>query len=307
MKTQTIISLLILSLFSLNLCDDQIATFNNVTVHALQASGQLLISYAVNETNFDTVTVTLNSLSEKNQNGTVVGGADHTVNFSGLTFTVSNFTNGTLNNVSALLSDLTVTDFSKNQKAALDVKVYLFTEEGTITTGDAKKTVKPGFVKFIYGVSNWQFCKNLTTPCEGVNCCVKQEQNVTEVGSFLDLVFTVKGSKNATKENSLKFDLGNSDLTLSNFIQLDGGNFTKLTSSYPAYERTDNKDVFTVRIPTFEKTAVYDPYVEMDGLKKPSNVWLVVGIIVGIVAIAVVVFAVLKCFKNGSKSEPLMP
>lgn len=302
MKSISILAIILISLFSLNICD-QAETVNNVTLSA-QATGELVVSNTYiknNATVEDTINIKLKSLVEKDVNGTVITDSNHSFSdFTGFNITVTPFQSGKLNNVSLSFANITITNSSEaTNNFTVELSALIFSEEGEIQTGGAELVkVGPGYVKFEFMVRNWAFCSNLTViPCED-----------NQTGSFLDLAFDVKGSKNATKDHDLKYKIGNSDLILSNYNSIDSANSTKLPTGFPQYQRTVDTDEFTVRFPTFEKSAFYDPIVVMERVElQHSNLWLIVGIVVAILAIVAVVFVVVRCFKNGRKQEALMP
>jgi hypothetical protein len=283
----------------MNICD-QTESVSNVTLSVSETTGELVISSPKkNATLTESIRINLKSLIEKDENGTAITDAKHSfTNFNQFNFTVTPFTNGTTNNVSRWSSFLTINNVSETtNNFTVEVSTSIFSEEGEIYTGDKELAqVGPGYVKFSFNVKDWVFCSN-STPCEG-----------DQIGSFLDLAFEVQDSENATKGHDLKYKIGNSDLVFSNYYNIDEANSTKLPSGYPQYQKLQDSDVFTVRFPTFKTNALYDPIVVMEGVElSHSNTWMIVGIIVAILAIAIVVFAVVKCFKTGRKEEALMP
>lgn len=317
MNKLSILAIILLSLFSLNLCQDGDVAVNGVSVKLLGQSGKLVLTKNItsgNTTTEESVTVNFSSLSEKDENNAVVGKSGaikHSFeNFAQLDFTITNFTEGKFQNLTVYQTSF-VAEKIVNPDTTFTGTFYVFTQDGEITTGTNETTkVAPGVVKFSIDINKWPFCSNTDATCDDqtdATCC-KQGQNL-EIGKYLDFALEIKGNKIINKTESSTYDLGNSNFILSRYAQLDAGDYTELPAGYPAYEKQGVSDVFTFRFPTFTQSASYDPVIIMNesDTTESSNTWLIIGVIVGIVAIAVVVFFVVKCFKNGSRDEKLMP
>ena len=315
MKTLNILATILFSLFSLNFCDDADLLLNDVAVKVLGQSGKIQIvkNYTTgNETKLETVTINFSALREKDKDGNDVGTTGpvkHSFNnFTELNFTVDPVQIGNVLNLTAISTTLTATDIIGNKIGTFVAKVVVFNETGVIETG-TNETVKvnAGTLKFTVDVKDWQFCDGAVNDTASA-ICVKGDER--ETGAFLDFELEIKGQKEANRSlnSNSTYQLGNSDFVLSNYVKLDDGDFTKLPENYPAYERQGEKDIFTFRFPLFKTSASYDPLVVMNSAEEESSsTWLIIGIVVGIVAIGVVIFFVLKCFGSGRKSETLMP
>jgi hypothetical protein len=316
MKTLNILATILFSLFSLNFCDDADLLLNDVAVKVLGQSGKIQIvkNYTSgNETNLETVTINFSALREKDENGTEVGyngRVNHTFNnFAELNFTVGPVQEEKFQNLKVLSANL-LAYLTDEANAEVMVRVDVFNETGVIETGvienGRKETtkVKAGDVKFTFSIIKWWFCDgSVDNPIMRQFC---RRGDSTETGAYLDFELEIKGQKAANRSlnsNSI-YQLGNSELVLFNYVIIDDDKYTKLPENYPAYER--EKDIFTIRFPKFRYSASSDFLVVMNSAEKESSLktWLIIGIVVVTVVIAVVIFRFgLKCFKSGRKSE----
>ncbi len=301
----------------MNVCDDSdVVSVSGVSVKVLGQSGKLVITKNItngNTTTEESVTVNFSSLIERDNEGNEVGQSGQVKhsfnNFAQLNFTVSNFTEEKYQNLTVFKTSLTASEI-----VAADTNFtgtfYVFTEGGDIQTGKNETTkVAPGAVKFSVDVNNWPFCQshNETDACEEPTCCQKGQD--FEVGSYLDFDLQIKGGISANNTGNNTYDLGNSHFILSQYVLLDEEQlYTQLPDNYPAYSKQGETDVFTFRFPRFSKSLSYDPVVIMNSgdQSSSSNIWLVVGIFVGIILLAIVVFMVVKCFKSERKQDQLM-
>lgn len=315
MNKLSIIAIILISLLSMNICQDSNVEFNSVNLKVLGQSGKIVLSKNFttdNQTITEQVVIRFSSLTERDVMQNEVGQAGkvkHSFNnFAVLDFSVTNVTEQTYQNITVFQTSLKAVNIVQN--ASFTGSLLVFKEKGNITTGvNETEQVYPGALKFSVDIDNWVFCKkpeNKTEPCIEPTCCSKG--NEFEEGSYLDFALEIKGQKDANVTGINSYDLGNSKFVLSSYVNVDNVP-TKLSEGFPKYEKQVVNDVFTFRFPKFEKNVSYDPLVVMKGIEdasKTSNTFLIVGIIVGIVSILVVVFLVLKCFKNGRKKDSLM-
>lgn len=316
MKTLNILATILFSLFSLNFCDDADLSLNDVAVKVLGQSGKIQIvkNYTTgNETKLETVTINFSALREKDKDGNDVGTTGpvkHSFNnFATLNFVVDPVQEGKVQNLTVLSTTLTASKIIGDKIGTFVAKVLVFNETGVIETGTNETAkVNAGALKFTVDVKDWQFCDGTVEDPDSPAICEKGQDR--ETGAFLDFELEIKGQKEANRSlnSNSTYQLGNSEFVLSNYVKLDDGEYTKLPENYPAYERQGEKDIFTFRFPLFKTSASYDPLVVMNSAEEESSsTWLIIGIVVGIVAIGVVIFFVLKCFGSGRKSETLMP
>ena len=304
MSTLTTLAIILISLFSLNVCQvDQVQVFKNLSLTAQAQSGGLVIScnYSSNDIlQTDTVTVNLQSVVERDINGTAITDPNHTFSsFSGLAFKVDEFIQVVYDNIPVFMVRSVA---NMNTDSTITVYAMVFAEEGILETGTNELIeVRAGAVKFMYKIENWKFCTDATASCTGING--------NKIGAYLDLTFSVDGSQNATTKDNVSYELGNSDLILSQFISVDDEDSTLLPANYPLYQRQETSDFYTVRFPTFNFNAYYDPIIKMDGLKIPElrNTGLIAGIIVGVVVLLLVAFFICRYFKRSRAQETLMP
>ena len=310
MKKFNTLAIILISLFNLSVCKDQVEVFKDLTLTAQAQSGAIVISvnYTINSTvATDTVTVTINSLVEKDVNGVAIEDPNHSfTDFSGLNFTIDEFKVNLYENDPSLIVVSTANVIS-NTNSTITVHAILYTEDGMVETG-AKELVevKEGYIKLIYEIKNWQFCTHSAVNCTGINCCL--QGNGTQIGAYLDLSFAVQGSQIASTNDNLLYNLGNSDLILSQYASIDDGAWTQLETKYPLFQSQGNSNIFTVRFPTFNSSAIYDPIITMNRIDRHNslkNIGLIIGIFLIIIAL-LMAFYYYRYFKRSRLQENLI-
>ena len=281
----------------------------NVTLKIKGHSGKIVLSRVYsNPKESDSLEIRFGSITEKDMNGTEVGktgSVKHSFNnFAQLDFEVMPVVETTFQNLSVFQTSL-------NAKIVTNVTsftgtFYIFKQNGTIDTGNNNfQDVKERNVKFSIEIKNWPFCKP-SDQCTGPNCCINQ--NVNEIGSFIDFTLELSGSKNPSNSSSYKYDLGNGQFILSQYCMLDNS-WTKLPNNYPNYSHDNNTEYFTFRFPTFQKTLMYDPIVQI-GIEdtSKSHLALIIGIIIGVILAIAIVSVGIYCYKkrNSQTTENLI-
>lgn len=113
--------------------------------------------------------------------------------------------------------------------------------------------VRNGDVKFNLALSNWHWCG------EGAECSKGQ---TSQVGAFIDVVISVKGSAEAKAGSDGKsVELGGgATIELSDRVFVDG-EWTTMPAGYPMVSTQGSSTMFTFRFPKFSESALYDPVV----------------------------------------------
>lgn len=113
--------------------------------------------------------------------------------------------------------------------------------------------VRNGDVKFNLALSNWHWCG------EGAECGKGQ---TSQVGAFIDVVISVKGSAEAKVGSDGKsVELGGgATIELSDRVFVDG-EWTTMPAGYPMVSTQGSSTMFTFRFPKFSESALYDPVV----------------------------------------------
>lgn len=199
------------------------------------------------------IRVQIEALRQKDSAGNVLGSggnAKHSFN----SFATQDFAFGALEDTSyggvtcvKLPFTATLAPGSK-----IEIHVFLFKENGTITVGADKFAVTNSTMKFNVLLSNWVWCSN-NGVCKGTD----------GVGASVELDFSVT-SKEAAKKSpnatGLLYSLGGgARMRLSDKIQLDGGSWTQMPGAGPTLTGTDKISKFTLKFPRFNSTALYDP------------------------------------------------
>lgn len=250
--------------------EEKTMSFNDVAVKILGHSGKIEITRDASVapapvTDKEVITVTISSLKEKDVDGNEVGktgSVKHSYeNFANLDFKFGEFEDTKLNEVKCrkLKFGLEAGTLFPSLDTTLNINVYLFSESGTIKTGNnSSSEVRKGTMKFSVDVNSWPFCLP-KDKCKDSTCCLKGQTN--EVGEYLDLEIEIKGSKAAKDKTDNKVMLGdNSQIVLPTEINVDGA-WTTMPTGYPQQVGSE-KSTYTFRFQKFEKTLSYDPLIE---------------------------------------------
>lgn len=113
--------------------------------------------------------------------------------------------------------------------------------------------VRNGDVKFNLALSNWHWCG------DGAECGKGQ---TSQVGAFIDVVISVKGSGEAKAgPDGKSVELGGgATIELSDRVFVDG-EWTTMPAGYPMVSTQGSSTMFTFRFPKFSESALYDPVV----------------------------------------------
>merc|ERR1712100_851862 len=184
------------------------------------------------------IRVQIEALRQKDSAGNVLGSggnAKHSFN----SFATQDFAFGALEDTSyggvtcvKLPFTATLAPGSK-----IEIQVFLFKENGTITVGADKFAVTNSTMKFNVLLSNWVWCSN-NGVCKGTD----------GVGASVELDFSVT-SKEAAKKSpnatGLVYSLGGgARMRLSDKTQLDGGSWTQMPGGGPTLTGTDKISKF---------------------------------------------------------------
>jgi len=310
MKTLKVLAIILFSLFYQSICQDIVRLFNDLTLTVQGQCGGIVITvnYTINGTlATDTFTAKINSLVERDSNGIAIEDPNHTfTDFCGLDFTVDEFSKSLWGGREYLIVESNA-NITSNTNSTITVYAILFTQDEMIETGANELVeVKPGYVKFAFEIDNWQFCTNSSENCTGINCCL--QGNGTQIGAYLDLSFEVGGNQNATSHDNLTYDLGNSNLILSQYYSIDDNPSTQLISNDPLFQSQGNNNIFTIRFPAFNNLAQYDLIVSMNRVDRNNsieNIGLIIGMIVVIIAL-LFAFYFYRYFKRNRMQENLI-
>ena len=163
-------------------------------------------------------------------------------------------------------------------------------------------TLTKGDCKFNIELKDWDWCNG---SCNGG----------TKTGEFIDVTVEIKGTSSETTWNddesggsddaikdgdNVKGNMGGSIITLSNTVTLDG-KIESMPSGYPMIGGNGkNKNTITFRFPKFTSSAVYDPIISKNNTGLSGGA--IAGIVIGALAGAVIIIALLKYFQIcGSK------
>ncbi|KAM7436842.1 hypothetical protein ABFA07_013421 [Porites harrisoni] len=169
-------------------------------------------------------------------------------------------------------------------KAHLIVDIYIFRATGNVTFGNETTEVQNGTMKFFVEIKNYTFCDGQAIP----SIC-----RANEVGKYLEVAIVVKGKKGETPEAENEADrknredrrptgkrpkgmrcpltedrcpktyrIGNDTIGLSKECKNDGEN-VKMPEGYPRFVRQGSKNRFIFRCNKFNRTVIFDPYVEV--------------------------------------------
>jgi len=245
----------------------------------------------------DKVTIFVDSIVEKDSNGNEVGTKrspnrnKHQFNSLAKTdFTISNFEPGLFEGLCVETLNLTATfpflsSSSTNSSSSLVLSVFFFCENGTVhlapnTSFNESFDVMVGTLKFSVTLDNWPFCNGYGSDVDRLYFC--KDQGTGQYGSFVDIGINIGGKrtpasldcdendfqclKRQAKRDAIssekQYDLGgNYTLLMSEVLLLDN-QWSKMPSGFPNFTNGgDNRFIFTIRIPKYNDSAVYDPTI----------------------------------------------
>lgn len=232
------------------------------------------------------------------------------------------FTFGKVNKRSTLdgirVTTVNLSTYLDNQKASLEIIVYMFHEPGSVRFGNETFAVQSGTVKFNIKIGNWNFCDDDDSPGE----CSEGK-----VGEFLDLSLKIKskGSPKEVDEDDRRkkvcdskddddddkdkdddddddddcpiiYDVGgDSELLLNKGVMIDGDEYTTMPQGFPKFESDDNERKFVFRVPKFKRHVLIDPSVNVgkvlkEVVRKSAASWLQFNIPVIVLLLVAAIF-----------------
>jgi len=244
-------------------------SIGNYSLAFVGRSGKVNMNY-LNETR---LTFEFSKLVEVFANGTEVEAKaeNHTFNnFANLNLSISNFTSTQFQNLSALTSTVSVSNFFR--KASISASFYIFNQSGLIKTGvqvvnntnvDVFEYVPRGAVKLSLGVQNWTFCNNLGDANDELACNFGSLTKNITTELDMEVIITSKSQGNAScgkknNTNSCNFTDGAS-ATFSPFYTADNTNYRAMPDGYPRVVSTGNKNTMRFRFGNFKSGIVWDP------------------------------------------------
>lgn len=258
--------------FTSVMCADKSFEGDKVMVKVLGQSGKIVIAPNDGSSSIDSspdrVQITMDKLVEIDEAGDEIG--EHRFNtFANQDFTFSPLEDGTYEGLSnenvkfsAALTGMTST---------LDVTLFIFKEEGTLTFDGESMDVDNSTAKWNIEVNKWEWC----------DPCTQGQKSST--GKYLDFTITIKGKSDGAPESkddgsdTSNYDLGgDATLMLSNKVRT-GDTWVDMASGYPKVETNGQKTSYTFR---FAKNGAddffYDPAIQYGaGMRSAANVVIV--------------------------------
>lgn len=204
----------------------------------------------------NTITVTMDALRELDADGNAVGTSGsikHSINtFAPQEFEISPPEDVEIGSASAAKISFS-TPFKGLEESRLTIDTYSITRPGDVGTDLETWAVRNGDVKFNLALSNWHWCGYWAECSNG---------QMSQVGAFIDVVISVKGSQEAKASSDGKFvELGGgASIELSDRVFVDG-EWTAMPEGYPMVSIQGTSTMFTFRFPKFSASALYDPVV----------------------------------------------
>jgi len=230
---------------------------SNVQLKIQGQSGRFSVYATVaGESDPNKIVVLMDSLTEVDSAGNAVGASGnlnqrHSIQtFAPQDFTIQEPVADKIGNVSTrkIAFSSTVGEIGE-----IGVDTIIVLGQGVVGPASEAWEVRPGDLKWNIQFPSWKFCG------DQVQC---KQGSTQEVGAFLDLDITVKGSAaEAVKDagGKEKYALGGGvDLLLTNTVTIDGEAAT-MPEGYPKVEMKGGKQVFKFRFPKFSASATYDP------------------------------------------------
>lgn len=244
----------------------------------------------------DAVTITMDGMYERDAAGAAVGtsgAVKHSFNsFASQQFQFGNIYTTTVGTATASALDFTA---SLVRNASLTVTLFMINAAGVITVnGNESFALGLGTLKFNVKVVGWPFC---SADGAGESACSKG--NTVEVGEFLDLDISIKGSGSATKvEGGVdKYGLGGGvGIDLSHAVMADDA-WGNMPLGFPKVEAQGSSQVFTFRFPRFNASATYDPVLDGFASGGTTSVVSAVGQLVPNIVLVLMACVTLSAFQ----------
>lgn len=233
-------------------------TTDGITDVGLKVQGQSgkfsLYATAVGESDPNKIVVLMDSLTEVDVDGNAVGASGnldqrHSIQtFAPQEFAILEPVEEKLGTVNAEKITFSST---VGQIGVIGVDTLIVKGHGIVGPAGEAWEVWPGDLKWNIRFPEWKFCG------EQVQC---KQGGTSQVGAFLDLDITVKGSATDTSEKAgNQYSLGGGvDLLLTNKVTIDGVEM-EMPPGFPRVEMKGGKQVFKFRFPKFLVSAAYDP------------------------------------------------
>lgn len=225
-------------------------TASGVSVRIVGKSGKFTVHNAkLGENDTSKVIVEMDALREVDSKGNAVGEAQATKHsiqsFASKDFGFSEVEAaklGSSSNVNASKISFTA---PVSSIGAFKVDTFIITSAGVVGPKGESWQAKVGDVKFNIELSRWEFCG-----------CQKDQTN--EVGEYLDIDIKIKGKNQfplAAAGGKGSYMLGGGvNLQMTSKVMIDGVQ-KEMPAGYPKVKG----QVFTLRIPKFTTSALYDP------------------------------------------------
>lgn len=293
---------ILLSILSAILCDKISMSLDGVLVEASETPGKIFMG---TEDIKEAMAIILNNLVELDSEPKEIlldDVASHKLDFNYRQFTFSNFTEAKYLNFSVYQGSMEFNNYRNPNSFKLNL--YYFNEEGVLDYYWEQYKVRPRALLCEVEIDGWKYCDKNST--EGITYCLND--NFTYAGSYLDLNLEVKSYEVASNPEKNVFNLGNYQLVFSKYSFEESG-FTSfnnlLPENFPALNKTkDDSHSFKIRFPAFGKKIRYRFMVYLNN--NDFTFWLILGISIGVVSLAIVAFVLFRCIKRRANSESLM-
>lgn len=285
MDVRTVLLTVLLSLVAFNTSANREVGEGGLRVNILGRSGKIRIAREARGRRRDlsrddgVFVVEVDHVKQKNEQGGDVGKKVETLANQDFSIDVNKSAN--YQGVSA--AHINLKSYLAAPKADLIVDIYIFRETGNVTFGNETTEVQNGTMKFFVEIKNYTFCDGHAIP----SIC-----KANETGKYLEVAIVVKGKKEETSEEENEADrknredrlptgkrpkgmrcplkdkcpktyrIGNDTIGLSKECKNDGEN-VKMPMGYPRFVRQGSKNRFIFRCNKFNRTVIFDPYVEV--------------------------------------------
>ena len=244
------------------------------------------------------ITIEIDSLRELNANNDAIGNTGppsqkHSIQtFAPLDFTFSSLYDTEVAGVESVALDFKTTMLDNT--AELIVTIYLFKDSGNLTVnGTETFSLNPGASKFNVNITGWTFCENGGS---GLASCNGQ------TGEKIEMDIKIKGSDDTVEKvtgSDSKFTLGGGKtIDMSALVDRDG-DWRPMEAGYPKLHTVGNSQVFTIRLPKFSSSVLYDPVIDgfsSSPTEETSDLTLILSLSIGgfILSLILIYFLIKK-------------
>lgn len=256
------------------------------------------------DSNDDMLSFELDSIEEKDSDGNDVGSTEgHSVeSFEDRPFSLSSVDRNS-NALGVAAINVNLSTKLEDSNADVDIMLYLFREDGTISFGNETFDVQAGTVKFNIKISNWDFCDGSAQDCSEGKAGEYLDVNIKFKSKDTPIEVTDEERKSQNKPAVCKdkdtpdtdsdpddssdnandgdddddddcphiYNMGGDSEMLLNRGVMNGDTYAAMPFGFPKVEIEDGEKKIKFRVPKFDDNVIIDPSVTPGRVPKNAS------------------------------------